>query len=133
MKNKHILLLLLIIALLVPSNSSALSKDETVYVTLNNDGQVNNIIVSEHLNNNGDKLLKDKSNLKDIKNVNGDESYSMNNDSIIWESNGNDIYYQGKTDKELPIDLQNYEGQLVKIDSTSLKKTNISKKTMTTL
>mgnify|MGYP002858147724 CR=1 FL=1 len=83
----------------------ALTKDETIYVTLNSDGQVNNIIVSEHLNDNGSNLLKDKSNLSNIKNVNGNETYTKSDDAIIWESNGNDIYYQGSTNNELPISL----------------------------
>ena len=48
---KSIIWSLIICLLFEVSPVLALTKDETVYVILNNDGQVNNIIVSEHLNN----------------------------------------------------------------------------------
>lgn len=79
-------------------------KEETVYVVANADGSAKNVIVSEWLKNkDGQTTLKDASDLKDIENVKGEETFTQNGDQITWEANGNDIYYQGTTDKKLPI------------------------------
>lgn len=79
-------------------------KEETVYVVANADGSANNVIVSEWLKNKeGSDTLKDASDLKDITNVKGDEAFTQNGDEITWEAKGNDIYYQGTTEKELPV------------------------------
>lgn len=79
-------------------------KEETVYVVANADGSANNVIVSEWLKNKeGSDTLKDASDLKDITNVKGDETFTQNGDEITWDAKGNDIYYQGTTEKELPV------------------------------
>ena len=79
-------------------------KEETVYVVANADGSAKNVIVSEWLKNkDGEATLKDASDLKDIENVKGEETFTQNGDQITWQAGGNDIYYQGTTDKELPI------------------------------
>lgn len=82
----------------------ALKKDETVYTKLNSNGEVNNIIVSEHLSG-SDKEYVDMTKLENIKNVNGNEDFTRNENKIIWENNGNDIYYEGTTKEELPIEV----------------------------
>ncbi len=80
------------------------SKEETVYVVANADGSAKNVIVSEWLKNkDGEATLKDASDLKDIENVKGEEAFTQNGDQLTWEAGGNDIYYQGTTDKKLPI------------------------------
>lgn len=83
----------------------ALTKDESIYAKLDNNGQVNKVIVSEHLQGTGDKETTDKTKLEDIENINGDEKFTNENGKLVWESNGKDIYYQGKTKEELPISL----------------------------
>lgn len=84
----------------------ALVKDETIYARLENNGQVNKIIVSEHLQGTGENETTDKSRLDNITNVNGDEKFTNENGKIVWESNGKDIYYQGETKEQLPISLK---------------------------
>ena len=85
--------------------SGSVEKEETVYVNLKADGTVNDITVSDWLKNitgNGD--ISDVSNLTDIENVKGDESFTRNSDgSITWKADSKDIYYQGKSDEELPV------------------------------
>ncbi len=81
----------------------ALSKDETIYAKLNSDGSTNSVIVSEHVSDNGNNIINDKSNLNNIKNVSGDEVFKKNNGEITWETNGKDIYYQGTTEDEMPV------------------------------
>lgn len=84
-------------------NSDA-GKEETVYVVANPDGTAKNVIVSEWLKNEeGAATLEDASDLKDIQNVKGDETFTQNGDKITWQADGNDIYYQGTTEKELPV------------------------------
>ena len=89
------------------ASSSAVSKDETVYAFADADGLVHKVIVSDWLQNT-DKAdtLSDASCLSDIENVKGEETFTAEDgDKLTWQANGEDIYYQGKTDKELPVQL----------------------------
>ena len=109
MKNsiKKILVSILVCSQLFnPTIVFALNKDESVYVKLDSDGKVNEVKVSEHLSNYSGKKFTDKTGLNNIKNVNGNEKFSIKDNNITWETNGNDIYYQGTYDKELPIDVK---------------------------
>ena len=98
------------------------SKDETVYVLANADGSVKKIIVSDWIKNNGGKTVSDKTELSDIKNVKGDESYVMDTDNMReWNADGKDIYYQGTISKALPVDLKvSYELDGKPVSSESL-------------
>jgi putative membrane protein len=82
-------------------------KDETVYVLADTDGTVHKIIVSDWIKNMlSNDTVNDVSELNDIENVKGDESYTLGGDSTcVWDAQGNDIYYQGNIEKELPVDL----------------------------
>ena len=85
----------------------AAEKDETVYVVANADGTVEKIIVSDWLQNcGGAETLDDCSDLKDIKNVKSDAGYQMKEDgALVWDTQGEDLFYQGTGDHELPVDL----------------------------
>ena len=82
-------------------------KDETVYVLAGADGSVEKIIVSDWIKNSlSASSISDNSELTNIENVRGDESYTMGGDnSKVWDAQGNDIYYQGNIEKELPVKL----------------------------
>ncbi len=91
------------------SHSSESGKDETVYVIADAAGSPTKVIVSNQLKNkDGADSLKDTTTLKDITNVNGDGSYKENADgTITWDTDGGaDVYYQGTTDKELPVTVK---------------------------
>ncbi len=83
------------------------SKDEMVYVFSQADGSVQKIIVSDWIKNVlNSRKLNDSTELSDIENVNGDESYAQKSDgSIVWDAQGNDIYYQGNIKKDLPVNM----------------------------
>ena len=49
--------------------------------------------------------MKDASDLQDIKNVKGDETFTQNGNDLTWSTDGKDIYYQGKTEKNLPVSV----------------------------
>lgn len=108
-KINKIIASILIIAFLAMQCSSvfAYTKDETVYSKTNNNGERYQTIVSAHLKNtNSENELVDSSILDNIKNTNGNETFTKEGEKIVWNSNGEDIYYQGDTDKELPIDMK---------------------------
>lgn len=82
------------------------TKDETVYVLSDADGGVQRIIVSDWLKNaSGSGALRDVSDLTDIENVKGDETFTADGSAKVWDAQGNDIYYQGSSEKELPLEL----------------------------
>ena len=88
-------------------HSDTAGKEETVYVIADANGKANKVIVSEWLKNQkGSDTLKDKSNLKDVKNVKGDQDFTTGSgDELTWNAKGSDIYYQGTSDKQLPVDV----------------------------
>lgn len=87
------------------SHSSSSGKEETVYVLADASGNVNEIIVSDWLKNgSGDGTLADRTDLKNIENVKGYETFQAGqNGNLIWQADGTDIYYQGHSDKEMPV------------------------------
>ena len=83
------------------------SKDETVYVLAGADGTVQKTIVSDWIKNAmAADSLEDKTELSDIENIKGDESFTLGGDnSCVWDAQGNEIYYQGNIEKELPVQM----------------------------
>ena len=81
------------------------SKDETVYVLAGADGSVQKVIVSDWIKNAlKEDSIADKSALSDIENVKGNETYTLDGSNMtVWDAEGNDIYYQGSIEKELPV------------------------------
>lgn len=81
-------------------------KTETVYVKLDGDGNKKTIEASVQLRNVGNsKTIQDVSELEAIENVKGDEAFSQNGSSLVWNNDGKDICYQGTTNKALPVDI----------------------------
>lgn len=82
-------------------------KEETVYVVADASGKAREVIVSEWLKNpQGKKVLEDASDLKEIENVKGNETFSEGKEgALTWQADGKDIYYRGTTAKELPVEL----------------------------
>ncbi len=102
----------LVVTSLVLGNGSMIqaekvTKEESVYVNADADGDAEKITVSDWLKNAGiNGTLKDKSELKDITNVKGDETFEQSGDGVSWNAGAQDIYYQGTTDKELPVGVK---------------------------
>ena len=79
---------------------AAFTKDETVYTNAKSNGEQYQTIVTDHLINEEDeKLLKDMTNLLNIENTSGDEKFTQDGESLVWEADSNDIYYKGETDQ----------------------------------
>ena len=87
------------------ADSKRFSKEETVYVIAGADGTPQKVIVSDWIKNpQKAKTIADKSNLKDIENTKGDETYTINEKKLVeWGADGNDIYYKGTSSEQLPV------------------------------
>lgn len=126
MKNKTVskiiasMLLCTILAYTTPV--LAYTKDETVYTKINEKGEIYKTIVSTHLENtDNETIINDITNLFNIENTNGDESYTQDGNKIVWKADGKDIYYQGETQEELPIECKiTYELNGEEIDSKDI-------------
>ena len=85
----------------------AYTKDETVYSKLDNEGNNYKTIVSTHIENKENaELINDISDLLNIKNTSSDATYTQDGNKFVWNANKSDIYYQGETSKELPIECK---------------------------
>ena len=114
------------ISLIEKEDDAKVSKDETVYVLTGADGSVKKVIVSDWIKNAlGSSTITDSGELKDVENVKGDESYTMNPDGMrVWDAQGNDIYCKGSIDKELPVSLSvsyKLDGKTVSADELAGK------------
>ncbi len=89
------------------THSKESGKTETVYVIKDADGNTKEKIVSTWLKNEkGSNILTDETNLENIEVVKGDAAYTKDdNGEIIWQTGGSDVYYQGTSEKELPVDV----------------------------
>ena len=127
------------------SDADAVYKEETVYVNADATGTIDEVTVSNWLKNSGSVSgsLTDASTLKDIKNVKGDETFKESGDTLTWNTDGEDIYYQGTTDQDLPVsvkltyyldgkeikpaDLKGKSGHLkIQVDYTNKEKKTVS-------
>ena len=127
------------------SDADAVYKEETVYVNADATGTIDDVTVSNWLKNSGSVSgsLTDASTLKDIKNVKGDETFKASGDTLTWNTDGEDIYYQGTTDQNLPVsvkltyyldgkeikpaDLKGKSGHLkIQVDYTNKEKKTVS-------
>ena len=87
------------------ASESKTYKNETVYVN-KEAGKVTDQTVSVWINKDGKADIKDKSDLKNIKNLETDEKIEPKDGFIDINTKNKDFYYQGKTDKDLPVDVQ---------------------------
>ena len=105
--NKKLVAGLLIGLTLMPLNTYALTKNETVYTILNSDGSVNKTTVNESiLNKKNVKEINDYTVLDDIINLSSGSEYSKNGKNLTWSLNDSNILYKGTTDKSLPISVK---------------------------
>lgn len=89
--------------LLNPASVFAMTKNETIYSTLNYNGVIKKTTINTRLSDLEKGSVVDYTKLDDIKNINGREKFSLDSGTITWKSTGKDIFYQGKVTEELPI------------------------------
>ncbi len=89
-----------------PIGTLALTKNETVYTKLNEDGSVKTVFVNNQiLNTKKLTTLEDYSELENILNINDASTFKKDGNKLTWQTLGNDIFYEGTTNKKLPINL----------------------------
>ena len=83
-------------------------KKESVHVSADAAGRPLEITVETTLKNPGGNLepIPDASALKDIRNREGDEEYTVQDGILLWENHGEDILYEGTFDGELPVTVE---------------------------
>lgn len=83
-------------------------KEETVYVMTNGEGAATSIKVVSWLKNFDDvRSLKDITSLENITNIKGNEKFEVNNGEVVFDTDGNDIYYEGTIDtSKLPVNMR---------------------------
>lgn len=110
--SKALKLLSLIIVLVMCTSSFSFAKgeatrDETVYVNLDSKGVPTEKISSIWLHSDTSLgTVEEKTVLKDIKNVKGEEMPKIDGNNIAWNTDKKDIFYQGTTDRDLPIEVE---------------------------
>ena len=90
-----------------PLAADAVYKQETVHVTADPLGTPEEVEVEVILRGDGTARLPDRTNLTDIRNTEGDETYLKAADgSLRWENKGEDIHYKGNGNSDdLPLEL----------------------------
>ena len=93
---------ILMLPIILPLNTFAMNKTETIYSTLNYDGSISKTTISTRLSELKKGEVDDYTYLESIKNINGNEKFTRESSKVTWKSTGKDIYYQGKINNELP-------------------------------
>lgn len=94
-------------ATVAAAHSSTDGKEEIVYVLADAEGSVNKVIVSDWLKNgSGTDEIADFTKLDGIENVKGEETFSRDGDTVLWDAGGSDIYYQGTAKEEVPVQVK---------------------------
>ena len=82
-------------------------KEETVYVQADAAGRPTKKTVEVALKKiRGEDPVEDRSNLREIRNTEGDEEFSEAGEGrYLWENHGEEIRYKGESDQPLPVDV----------------------------
>ena len=107
--------------------ATSYKKNETVYVNLSSDGEVTNKVVTDWLHTDkAQTYIDDSTDLSDIKNIKSNIQPVKNKDgSYRWNMETTDLYYRGKTDKDLPVNFNityYLDGKQVEPDKIAGKK-----------
>ena len=103
--NKNLVTSIIALSIItMPFNVFALEKEESIYSNLNADGTRFKTVVTNHLSSLEGTSIEDTTELKKILNINGKETFTLDNNKLTWTSRGKDIFYQGEFEKELPIE-----------------------------
>lgn len=78
-------------------------KSEIVHAKAKPNGNIYETEVDVSLRNNHTEAITDTTNLSDIRNTKGDETYTLEGNTLIWENKGEDVSYNGKSEGPLPI------------------------------
>ena len=87
-----------------PAGDEEPDKTETVTVKANPDGTARKITVETVLKQQEGEKLVDRTNLRNIRNTEGEEEYTLAADgTLLWDNLGEAIHYKGESDEPLPV------------------------------
>jgi len=92
--------------ILNPLSVYALTKNETIYSSLDENGKLVLSTVTNQIQNDGINEIEDETELKNILNINGKETFTLEKNRLKWKANGRDIFYKGDITKEQPINVE---------------------------
>lgn len=125
MSKKMISMILAVLMVFGCASASAETvKQERVYVVTGADGTVTSLTDNVRLENpDGLDVIADRTLLTGIENLSGKETFSLENGMLTWQAGGNDIIYQGTSDKApalVPVVTITLDGETV--SAAELKK-----------
>lgn len=89
------------------AGASEIKKEESVYVNLDSNGNVENKTVTNWIHTDkGNIDVEDETSLKNIENIKGDDKPIKDGNKLKWKVDSSDLYYKGETDKDLPFDVK---------------------------
>lgn len=104
MKKRFFSLLLALLVMVSGTACAETTKHERVYAVVGADGTLKTLIDNIHLEHTGnDDTITDATSLANIVNVGGQESFTQDGESLIWQADGKNIIYQGTSEKELYV------------------------------
>ena len=104
------------------AQESAVTKDENVFVILNEDGSIQKQIVSDWLHcDAGLTGVKDHSSLENIQNLKGDTQPQKDGSTLTWDTNETDLYYQGTATQTPPVISYELDGKILSAEELSGK------------
>lgn len=91
----------------VSNKASSMEEDkqETVIAKAKADGSIYETSVEVSLKHTGEDPIQDMSNLTNIKNTSGNEEFTQDGMTLVWDNQGEDIQYKGDSSKSLPVQL----------------------------
>ena len=111
------LILAILMVLGCVSATAETSKQEKVFVTAGADGAVTSITDNVRLENaDGLDVIADRTMLAGIENLGGEEPFTLDGTTLTWQANGQDIIYQGTSDKApaiVPVVTITLDGETV--------------------
>lgn len=94
-----LLIAMMVLGCCVPAMGETI-KHERVYIVTGPNGEILSLTDNIRLENEDNlEEITDASLLTDIENMSGSETYSRDGDTLIWQAQGNDIIYQGTSDR----------------------------------
>ncbi len=111
------LILAILMVLGCVSAAAETGKQEKVYVVAGADGAVVSLTDNVRLENtDGLETIADLTLLTGIENLSGNETFTLEDGVLTWQANGNDIIYQGTSDKlpaAVPVVTITLDGETV--------------------
>lgn len=110
-------ILAILMALGCVSAMADVTKQEKVYVVSGADGTVKSVTDNVRLENpDGMDSIADQTILTGIENLGGSETFTLEDGALTWQADGNDIIYQGTSDKApavVPVVTITLDGETV--------------------